>query len=110
MLVRAVVVHDQMQGDLSGEFLVQSSEKPEELLVPMPLMALSDDATAQNFQGREQSGGAVAFVIMRHRPATAFLQGQAGLRTIQRLNLALLIHTQHDRLLRWIQIQAHYVC
>ena len=42
MLVRAVVVHDQMQRDLSGELLVQPPEKAQELLVPMPLMALSD--------------------------------------------------------------------
>src|SRR5215210_817493 len=109
MLVRAVVVHDEMQGDLSGTLLVQSPEKPEKLLVSMPFMALSDYPAAQKFQSREQSGGSVALVIMRHGPATALLQGQARLRTIQRLNLTLFVHAQHDCLLWWIQIQAHDV-
>src|ERR1700722_11322737 len=107
MLVRAVVVHDEMQGDLSGELFVQSPEEPQELLVPVPLVALSDYAHAQNFHCPEQGRGSVPLVIVRDQrrrqmvnlvqdkvripvalvasPATALLQGQTGLCTIQRL-------------------------
>jgi len=46
---------------------------------------------------------------MGHGSATPFFQGQARLRAIQRLNLALFIHAEHHRLLWRIYIQAHDV-
>ncbi len=39
-------------------------------------------------------------------PQRPFFMRQTRLCAIQRLNLALLIHAEHQRLLRWIQIQA----
>src|ERR1700676_4170104 len=50
MLVRAVVVHDEMQRHLAGKLLVQPPEEPDELLVAMSLMALSDDTPLQHLQ------------------------------------------------------------
>src|SRR6266581_9460214 len=102
MFVSAVVVHNQMQRDFSGELLVQPSKEPQELLVAMPLMALADHAASQNFQSGEQGGRSVALVVRRHGPATAFFQRQPRLRTIQRLNLGLFVYAQYDRLLRRI--------
>lgn len=49
---------------------------------------------------------AVPLVIVRHGPAAARFQLQARLCSIQGLNLALLIDAQHERLVRWIEVQA----
>jgi hypothetical protein len=43
-------------------------------------------------------------------PAAALLDGQSRLSPIQRLNLALFIDAEHDRLLGRIQIKPHHVC
>jgi hypothetical protein len=48
-----------------------------------------------HIQRREQGGGAVALVIVRHGAAAALLQRQAGLGAVERLDLALLIQRQH---------------
>jgi phage regulator Rha-like protein len=40
---------------------------------------------------------------MGHRPGAALFQGQAGLRPVERLNLAFLVDGQHERLLRRIE-------
>ena len=49
----------------------------------------------------------MAFVVVRHRAATALLDRQARLRAVQSLYLALLIGTQHERSLRGVEIQPH---
>ena len=43
VLVRPVVVHDQMQRNIAGEFGVESAQEFQELLVPVSLMAFADD-------------------------------------------------------------------
>ena len=53
MFVGAVVVQDQVQGSLPRKLAVQSSQKSQELPMPMALMALTDRAPPQNFQSRE---------------------------------------------------------
>ena len=60
-------------------------------------------------QGRKERGRTVAFVVVSHSAATASFERQARLRSIQSLNLALLIHTEHQGLLRRIQIQSDHV-
>ena len=42
VLVRAVVIHDQMQRGLSRELPIQPPEEAKEFLVAVPLMAFSD--------------------------------------------------------------------
>ena len=51
----------------------------------------------------------MAFIVVRQRAAAPFFQGQTRLRAIQGLNLALLIHANHHRLLGRIQIKADHV-
>ncbi len=109
LLVRTVVVHHQMQAYLSGELLVEAAQKLQELLVAMPLIALSDHPSLQDLQSGEQRGRSVAFVVMRHGSAASLFHGQARLRAIQRLDLALFIHAEHDGLLRRIEIEAHHL-
>ena len=109
MLVRAVVVHHQMQAHRPRKLLVQPAQKAQELLVSMPFVTLSNHPSLQDIERSKQGGGAVAFVVVGHGSAATLFHGQARLRAIERLDLGLLIHTQHQRLLRRIQIQAHHV-
>ncbi len=51
----------------------------------------------------------MALVIMRLPRRNARRQRQNRLGPIQRLHLALFIHTQHDRPIRRVQVQAHDV-
>ncbi len=46
---------------------------------------------------------------MRECPTAALLHRQPGLRPVQRLNVTLLVHTQHDGLLGRIHVQPHDV-
>ena len=48
-------------------------------------------------------------VIVRHRAAATGLEAQAGLRAIQRLDLAFLIHAEDDGMLGRVQRQAHHI-
>jgi hypothetical protein len=51
----------------------------------------------------------MALVVVGHRAAPALLQGEAGLGTIQRVDLAFLIHAQDHGMLGRVQIQAHHI-
>ena len=75
----------------------------------MPLHALRDHRAVQQVERREQGGGAVAPVVVRHRPRAAALQRQAGRGAVQRLDLALLVHAQDHGVFRGIAIQTHHV-
>ena len=112
------------QGDLlpadpvGGETVVADSdeaprqdveeEPPEKLLVSMALIALPDDLAFQQLDGGKQRRRFVAFVVMGHRAAASLLQRQRGLSPVQGLNLALLVHAEHDGLLGRIEIEADH--
>lgn len=63
-------------------------------------------ASLQYFQSSEQGCCSIAFVVVPHGTATTLHNRQARLRSVQRLDLAFFIHTQNDRLLRRVQVQA----
>jgi hypothetical protein len=50
---------------------------------------------------------AIPFVVVGHGAATALLDRQAGLTAVQRLNLALFVSAQNDRVLRKVQVKSH---
>lgn len=64
----------------------------------MPVMrhALVNDRAGGDFQCSEQGRDAMALVVVRHRAGTAFLQRQAWLGSIQRLDLALFIDGEDE--------------
>src|SRR5258708_16219487 len=74
MLMRRVVVDDQVQLPLGRSLPVDLVEEADELLMPMAAHALADDLALEHVECREQRRGAMALVIMRHRPASAALQ------------------------------------
>ena len=62
------------------------------------LHVAADDSAVEDVESREQRGGAVAFVVVRHRPSAARLHRQPRLGAVERLDLALqLIDRQNDR-------------
>jgi len=68
--------------------------------------ALTDHRSRGDIQRREEAGGAMALVIVS---ATLNLAGQRGkdrLAAAQRLHLTLLIHAQHQCMMRRVQVQA----
>jgi len=105
MLVRGVIVDDQMQVQVGRSTGVNLLEKLDPLLMPMPLHAISDDFPFGQFDCGEQCGRAIAFVIVCERRQSAGEQRQSLPRANQGLNLALLIARENDGVLRWILIQ-----
>ena len=75
----------------------------------VPAETLADDFAIQNIERGKQGRGAVAHIVMGPCAAAAGLERQTGLGAIECLNLALLIDTEHDRLVRRIEIDAHHV-
>jgi len=66
----------------------------------------ADDRTGRHIERGKERCGAVALVIMGHRPGTALFQGQTRLRAVECLDLALLIDGKNQRLLRRVDVKA----
>jgi hypothetical protein len=108
-LVRAVVVHDQMDIEIARHVGIDGAQKLEELGAAMTPVQFADHLAAGDVEGSEQRGRAVAHVVMSASFGNAGGQRQDGLSTIQRLDLTLLIDTQNHRPNRRIQVQPHDV-
>lgn len=106
MFVGPIVVNDQMQVEPRRRFSVDSLEETDELLVSMPWHAITDDFAIEHTQSRKQRSCAVALVVVRHGPTSAFLQGKTRLGTVEGLNLTFLVDTQDQGPVRWIEVQA----
>ena len=109
MLVRGVVVDDQMQLEMLGRFAIDLLEK----LQPFPMQVLALDGTDQAslkiIQRSEQGDGAMADIIVRLRADMPDSQRQSRLSALEGLNLAFFIATEHQCLIRRIQIQPNDV-
>jgi hypothetical protein len=109
MFVGSVVVADQVQREMRRHPLVEQAQKLEPFLVPVALLAKAIDFAVGRIHRDEQGSGAVAFVVVGHGGAASAFQRQAGLGPIQGLNLALLVHAQHQRVFGRIQVQTNDV-
>src|SRR5512133_4348143 len=63
--VRAVIVHDQVDVKTAGEIGIDVVEESQELLMPVPAVAIADGDSACHVQSREQRRDSMTFVIMR---------------------------------------------
>ena len=109
MFMGAVVVQNEVEVQATGKGAVELAKKLQNRLMPMPPVALADDLTGQHVQCSEQGRRAVALVVMCERPTAALLHREPGLGPVQRLNLTLLVHTQHDGFLGRIHVEPHDV-
>src|SRR5260370_1066923 len=80
--------------------------KADELMMAMALHVATDDSAVKDVEGCEQRGGAVTFVVVRHRPGTARLHRQTRLGAVERLDLALLVDREDDRMGGGIDVRA----
>ncbi len=102
-LVRTVVIHHQMDLGLGlARLLVNELQELEEFLMPVPPVATAHDFPSRHVQGGKQRGGPMALIVVRAPLALSGQHGQQRLGAIQGLDLRLLVHTQHDRVLRRI--------
>ena len=78
MLVRAVIVHDQMKVETGRSLGVDLFEKADELLMPMARHAVADDLAVEHAEGGKQRRRAVAFVVVSLVPQRPFFMGSPG--------------------------------
>ena len=106
MLVRAVVVDDEVDIECLGHAGLDVAQEGEELLVPVARAALGQDCAGGDVEGGEQGGGAVAHIVMGDALGIAEPHRQQRLGALQRLDLRLLVHAQHHRMIGRVQVQA----
>jgi hypothetical protein len=109
MLMSGVIVNIPMQVQIVQRFGIDLLQELNLFLVSMSRHAFGDNRALRQFNCCEQLRGSVAFVVVCHRLQATGEDRQALLPTIERLNLALFITRQHQRVLGSIQVQAHYI-
>ena len=107
VFVGAVIVDNHVEVDSAGGLPVELAEKLEILLMTMARHALTDDRSVENIECCKQRGCAVALVVVRYSSTAPLLHRQSRLSPVQRLDLALLINADHQRLIRGIQVKSH---
>ena len=105
-LVGGVIVDDEMQVEIRLCPFVDGLEEAQELAMPVAGHAFADNGAVEHVESRKQGRGAVALVVMRHRPAAALLHRQPGLGAVEGLDLALFIDRQHQGLVGRIEVEA----
>lgn len=106
VLVGAIVIENDVDELTCRNGGLYGVEKADELLMPMTLHTFSDDFSFQHVESGKQGRGAVAFVVVGHGSAPAWLQRQTRLSAVERLDLAFLVHRQDDGVGRRINVQA----
>ncbi len=105
-LVRAVVVADQVDVQAARDVLVDPLQEFQELLVAVAAVQLADHGAVGDVEGGEQAGGAVPGVVVGAPLGHAGHHRQHRLGPVQGLYLGLLVHAEHDRLLRRVVVEA----
>src|SRR5438105_13841973 len=78
VLVSGVVVENHVDRFAGRHLALDGIEKADELLMSVALHTAPDDLAFQDIEGGEQSGGAVALVIVGHGGAAPLLHWQPG--------------------------------
>ena len=107
VLVRRVVIGNQVQRFVLGRLALDLLEKLQPLGVAVTLLTLRDDLAVQYIERGKQRGRAVSLVVVGHGGRAPLLHGQARLRAVQSLHLALFVAAQHQRVIGWRHVQAH---
>jgi len=109
MLVRGVIVHDEMQGLVLGRLSINQPHEGQPFRVAMARKTGGNNMPFHHIQGRKQGGGAMSLIVMGHRFPAPLLERESRLGAIQSLDLTLLIDAEDERMFGGIQIQSHHV-
>src|SRR3989339_1550247 len=109
VLMGRIVVNDQVHIELLRDILLNVLQELQELLVPMPPLALRDHLATGNVQGGKECRCAMPYVVVSHTFDIAEPHWEHGLCSIESLDLALFIDTEHDRILWRTQIEPYNV-
>ena len=85
------------------------AQKTQEFLMAMARHALADDPAGDDVECREQGRRPVPLAVVGHCAGASFLQRQSRLGAIERLDLALFVDREHQRLVRRIEVKADNV-
>lgn len=96
MLVRGIIVENDVHGLVGWHTGIDRVQKPDELLMPVLLHVAPDHGSIKDVEHGKQYGDAVTLVIMGHRAKSPLFEREPRLRAVKRLNLAFLIEGQHD--------------
>ena len=88
MFVGRIIVDDGVDHFSHRDLLLDRIEETDELLVAMVQHVAADDGAIEDVESCEQRGGAVTFVVVRHRPGAAWLHRQSRLGAVECLDLA----------------------
>jgi hypothetical protein len=93
-----------MEGFADGGFALDGGEETDELLMAVALHVLADRGSVEHIHRRKQ-GRPVPLVVVGHGPSAPLLERQSGLGSVERLDLALFVDAEHDRVRRRINIE-----
>lgn len=85
LLMRRVVIENDVNRLVFRQFGLNGVEEADELLMAVTLLVAADHRSVENIEGGKQGGGAVAFIIVRHRATASPLERQARLGPVERL-------------------------
>ena len=103
-LVGSIVIQYQMDRKIGSNGTIDLVQELAELDGAVPWPALTDHRSRADVQRSQEAGGAMALVLVSSTLRLAGQRGQDGLTTAQRLNLTLLIHPQHQRMMRRVHV------
>ena len=90
----------------AGTLGIDGVEKAAELARAMATMQLTQHAAAGHTEGGKQTGCAVSGVVVAAALHLSGAHGQQRRRTVQRLNLALLIHAKHQAAVGRVEVES----
>src|SRR5258706_6180861 len=104
-LVSSIIVEDKVNIKSVRHRLINLVEKFAKLNRTMAAMKLANDLARFCIERCKQRGGAIARVIMRSPLSLSRSHRKNGLRSVQRLDLCLLIHAQNQGLVRRVHVK-----
>jgi len=109
MLVGGIVITNDVDILFSRNVTGNVTQEIEPLLMPMPIHALADDLTARYVHGGKERCHTVALVVMSHGLTPTLLERKPRLSPVKRLDLALLVTGQYDRMLWRREVEAYNI-
>ena len=109
MLVRGIVVDDDVHVEFLGNILLNVFEELEILLVPVLALALGKNFTGRNVEGCKERRRPVPFIVVRDAFDIPQSHGKHGLRTLKSLDLALFINAENDGVLWRTNVQTNNI-